>query len=535
MAVISGTQGNDWLSLDRGNDTVLLTGLAGDDTVSFDDNDHTGFVTVAGNLGDDSIITDSQENIRFFGGEGIDTLVWTGAFETLDIRGLLKGIERISSATDFDTITGSARGETLEGAEGTGTHHLYGRGGSDYLKSIGGLVDGGGGNDTLVSDGADMRGGRGNDVFVFPESDPLVDIWDFGEGDLLDLRDRALSFDDLAIGWRRGDLMITAPDGASVILHGLNPPEYFTVEDVILGPRVPETVLGTAGDDLIKRWEGDWRITGADGNDTISVRGGTSTVWGQAGDDVLRTTSLVGSKFFGGDGYDTFEWTGTSPLLLDVVRGPDGTLRSVEKIVAGLSEAQIRGSNHGETIVGGDGFDGLFGRGGDDSIDGGGGSDNLRGGGGNDTLCTEDGTVYGRIGDDRIEATDYAYLYGNRGNDTLVSYSYAGEVSGGAGNDALFLTAEGKKVNGGSGSDTLAVFTTYLPLGPGVIHFQDFEDGIDKLDLSAWYETFEEVVAKARETVTGHLVIDLDADGIAKTLDLTPIRPFQLTPDDVIL
>ncbi|MDJ0822215.1 MAG: Hint domain-containing protein [Paracoccaceae bacterium] len=121
----------------------------------------------------------------------------------------------------------------------------------------------------------------------------------------------------------------------------------------------------------------------------------------------------------------------------------------------GSSFTTVQGEFFHENIYGGANDDSLDGGGGDDSILGRAGSDTLRGGDGDDTL------------------------------------------DGGAGEDALF---------GGAGAD----FFSGVSFGNGEKDLiVDFEPGVDEVDLSRFFDTFNDVLNAAVENVNGDVVINL--------------------------
>jgi hypothetical protein len=117
-----------------------------------------------------------------------------------------------------------------------------------------------------------------------------------------------------------------------------------------------------------------------------------------------------------------------------------------------LTQTGLAGDDviHGVSVA-----DKIDGRGGDDRIFGLDGKDSLKGGAGNDRL-------HGGSGKDK--------LFGDAGDDELKGGGGDDKLDGGAGND--FLT-------GGAGRDTFVFGGAF-----GVDSITDFEDGIDRIDLS---------------------------------------------------
>lgn len=129
-------------------------------------------------------------------------------------------------------------------------------------------------------------------------------------------------------------------------------------------------------------------------------------------------------------------------------------------------------------LTGKGGRDHLVGGAGDDQVSGHGGNDSLEGGKGNDKL-------YGGLGSDILNGNDGAdTLYGEAGNDTLKGGAGNDMLNGGAGKDILEGLEGADILTGGAGTDVFL----FRSMGeaasnlPDIIN--DFEHGIDRLDLS---------------------------------------------------
>lgn len=138
----------------------------------------------------------------------------------------------------------------------------------------------------------------------------------------------------------------------------------------------------------------------------------------------------------------------------DIGAGESGTdtISNFENVNTGNGNDIVYGNALGNTIVTGFGADHLFGLGGNDVLDGGASNDDL---------------------------------FGGIGNDTLLGGGGADNLTGGAGKDVLF----GGTGSGGDGAPDTFIFTslsdsTQTHSGRDVI--MDFEDGPDKIDLSAF-------------------------------------------------
>ncbi len=170
------------------------------------------------------------------------------------------------------------------------------------------------------------------------------------------------------------------------------------------------------------------RLAGATGNDSIDLRGMSSSnypnlrsirLFGGAGND-----TILGGEgddgIFGGAGNDNLDGQGGN----DQLKGGDGD----DIIAGGAGSDTINGGNGQDSITGDDGNDLITGEDGDDTVSGGAGNDTVLGGDGNDVLSGNDDsdTVLGEDGDDVVNggaAVDT--LAGNLGNDTFPGASPA--------------------------------------------------------------------------------------------------------------
>jgi serralysin len=114
----------------------------------------------------------------------------------------------------------------------------------------------------------------------------------------------------------------------------------------------------------------------------------------------------------------------------------------------------LQGTGAGDEINGGAGSDTIYGFGGRDALIGNGGDDTILGGDGNDHLVGGEGNDY---------------LYGENGDDSLFSGTGADHLWGGAGRDVFDYRYGANNSNLTQGVDTI----------------YDFEQGLDKIDLSA--------------------------------------------------
>ncbi|MFN7228850.1 MAG: calcium-binding protein [Synechococcaceae cyanobacterium] len=196
--------GNDTLEGGRGDDTVSYaaagsgvtvslaisgpqnTGGAGSDRLS-------GFENLRGSRFDD-ILSGDGENNELDGGEGIDTVSYSGAAARVVVSLALQGESQATEGAGedrlrgFENLRGSAFNDVLSGDGGANA--IEGGGGNDRMR-------GGAGLDTASYSGAaagndTLSGGGGADRFVVGPTPAAADadtVTDFVSGsDLLDLR-----------------------------------------------------------------------------------------------------------------------------------------------------------------------------------------------------------------------------------------------------------------------------------------------------------------------------------------------------------
>lgn len=244
----------------------------------------------------------------------------------------------------------------------------------------------------------------------------------------------------------------------------LNPGAYSSVGNrtgnmgIAIGTLIENFRSGSGDDDILGNRAAN-RLEGGGGNDTINGGGAADKLLGQGGNDIL----------LGGSGNDTlFGWKGN------------------DRLKGGSGNDGLYGSDGADRLMGGDGDDRMNGEVGRDSLYGDDGDDRLDGGAHNDFL---DGGAH----NDR--------LFGNRGDDW---------IKGGAGNDFLHGGIGNDVLIGGTGRDT---FRFRPGLDRDVI--RDYEDGVDRIDLTGFGLSGLADVKSAARKISDGLVLDFgDGDSL---------------------
>ncbi|MHA7774583.1 VWA domain-containing protein [Roseibium sp. M-1] len=329
-------------------------------------------------------------------------------------------------------------------AQASGDDVLIGGEGSDELR-------GGGGADTLIGDAGNDRllGGTGTDTLIGGEgNDRLeggggVDILNGGEGE--DVIDGGGGMD--IVNYSGSTARVVVNLGSQQAIGGDADGDHLSSIEGVTGTVYRDTLLGSAGDNILEGGDESDLLDGREGNDTLRGDNGNDILKGGGGDDILS----------GGDGEDLiFAGSGN-----DTVFGGDG----FDRIYGGAGDDQIYAGSSNDIVNAGDGADVINGGSGNDLIYGQAGSDNIFGADGNDKLYGGDGNdiLSGGSGGDR--------LYSGQGNDAIF---------GGGGSDLIYFDAGDDKLYGGSGADRFVIFADQ-----GADHLFDYTSA-DILDISGF-------------------------------------------------
>ena len=358
------------------------------------------------------------------------------------------------------------------------------------------VVVGGAGDDYLVGMGGNtFTGDSGSDLFVLSYGSSAGDVFnvstitDFTAGEdvigLIGLGADTVELDTALPDTNISQALVTG--GLELFLDG-NQIAFLSGVDTLLEAEsfftatqsATNTIIGTAGDDVLTGTKYTDIIWAQAGNDTVYGLESDDIIGGGAGDDVL----------WGGSGDDTiYGSTG-----LDEIYGEDGD----DLIYAGTDN---------DTVDGGAGDDTIYAFTGDDQVLGGDGADVIGGGAGDDTLSggLGDDTIYGSAGADTVSGDGGDdLLFGGADNDTVDGGAGSDEIYGGAGNDTL---------TGGADADSFMFL-----LGFGDDSVTDFTLAEDTLgfDETLWGGglTEAQVVGAFASVVGSDVVFDFGASSV---------------------
>ncbi|MEM7470504.1 MAG: calcium-binding protein [Pseudomonadota bacterium] len=455
----------NYSAIDTGVQVNLATGVNNQsDTIA-------NFEYLATGDGDDSLQGDAQAN-QISGGGGSDTIVGGGGGDTLD-----------GGAGTQDWLDYSAMVSAIEVDLSDGSNNQ-----SDLLSNFENIVSGGGNDSLAGSSGSNtILGGSGADTI---SGGGGADTLDGGVG-LADLIDYS------AIG---SNVVVDLSDGSN------NQSDLLLNFEQVSGGGGSDSLIGSAGNNVIE---------GGLGADTISGLGGSDTLDGGGGGVDWLDYSLVGSgvevdlsdgsnnqsdvisnfeNVLGGDGADELVGTSGSNVIegglgADTIAGAGGSdtldgggglldLLDYSDVSTGVSVNLGDGSNNQsdvisnfENLLGGSGDDDLFGTSGSNLIEGGLGADTITGLGGSDTL-DGGGGVFDALDYSAIASgvnvdlsdgsnnqsdviTNFEQVFGGAGSDTLSGTSGSNVINGGGGSDSLYGGGGNDTINGGGGADVI--------------------------------------------------------------------------------
>ena len=334
-----GGDGNDTIRGGDGNDLIRggadddeLFGGKGDDTLIGDG----GADIMKGNDGNDRMIWNNGDGSDVMeGGNGWDTAEVNGSDDAGDAFRISAGEDgRVDfERTNFGNFTldiGST--EVLE---------VNGGGGNDFIKGeagLAGLIDlklsGGAGNDTLIGGDSDdhlsggddadvLIGGVGDDLLVGDRGNDIMEggagndrmIWNNGDGS--DIMEGGAGWDTVEVNGSDslGDVFEISLGADGRVDFARTNFGNFTLD---IGSSEVVELNGGGGDDVITAQNGlrnvvELRLSGGEGNDTITGGNGNDWISGGAGNDTMS----------GRAGADVFVFTEGHDTITDFQQGVD--------------------------------------------------------------------------------------------------------------------------------------------------------------------------------------------------------------------
>ncbi|GIT89956.1 hypothetical protein JANAI62_05600 [Jannaschia pagri] len=472
------------------------------------------------------------------------------AMGTADIvnRGQMNGDVSLTLRSDSLTNTGTILGDVKTFA------------GADSIKNLGvilGDIETGDGGDTVDVRGGVVRGtidlGADDDRFITDTADMFV-IGGTGQDTIEAWADQRLFDQTTEV------LILKGTANSRGAGNGGN--------DTIFGNAGDNALFGFSGNDSLDGADGNDSVYGSFGSDTLTGGLGANFVHGGADDDFLRSfghadtmdggtgDDIIISDLFadggmlayggrgnddlisgigadtmdGGVGSDTVSFLGSNDRVvvnIDVNFTSGGTaegdvISNFENVTGGSGNDLLVGTESGNVLDGSFGDDSLRGEGGQDTLIGGAGADTLNGGDGSDFVSYADSFVRvvlnlgvgftsggDAMGDSFISIEN---AIGSQANDRIVGSAGDNILLGDKGRDALLGGAGADTLNGGDDADQLTggagadVFVIDDHFSNWVDTILDFEDGLDKIDLSRGGQRFSDLTI---QTSGADLTIDV--------------------------
>ena len=380
ITTLSGASSSDYT-------TLLGTELA--DTFALD----TDKVHVEGLEGGDTVTAaNTLVDVKVYGGAAADTVSFSGAIE--------KGFLSLQAGNDSFTVSKEFQGEIYAG-KGVDSLTFTKNVSSSTIKSDNG-------NDTITAS-ADVIGSLINSK---TDDDKITISGDLNTSSVY--------------GGKQADT-ISVNDVTSSIVSGDKQRDKITIN----GDLSSATIKG--GDDI----------------DTITLASTvssstSSTVYGDAGNDVITNSSTVAVILDGGDDDDSITAKGAAKHTIFGGSGDD-----VIDATVGDLDVVLDGGVGDDSIVSSDGADSITGGAGDDTIASGVGKDTISSGAGEDIITLSDSDDYVTAGADNDEitfATAKQTIFGGKGDDSFIynnvaDLTFEDSLSGDAGSDVLELKA----------------------------------------------------------------------------------------------
>ncbi len=486
-----------------------------------------------GGDGNDTLIAKATDAL-IDGGNGIDTVRFAVGFSAAVLTDAkLRGIEKVvitkegtydfSSQSEGLNIIGSDQSDTITGGKGADT--IVGGAGADEIR-------GGAGNDELNVDGDDLLidGGTGIDTVVFAAD--VSDVVDLALVNVEKILIKSEGSGDYDFSSQIEALDITASGCGDNVTGGGG-------ADTIRGGAEADMLKGGDGNDILYAGDNDL-IAGDDGIDTVVFSDNVSSN-NLENDDLSGADKIVLAKRAAGF-YD-FKVQEENLII-------SGTAYA-DSIIGGVGANSISGLAGLDSLVGGEDNDTLSGGDGHDTLEGGLGSDKLIGGAGNDVLAADDSDalIDGGTGSDKVQFADGIFaanlldkdlvnvevveitnigdasydfsaqtealtIRGDIGNDSITGGKGVDQLYGGDGDDELVARDTDARIDGGAGEDTVK-FSTAV----SVRNLSDFDlvgieavaitsKGNARYDFSVQTESLEIDGGTGKDTIIGGIASD---------------------------
>lgn len=377
--------------------------------------------TLLGTQADDTFITESN-NLYIDALQGADTISGASGVENLTVK----------AGEGRDNIT--IRAEILNGFLDLGPDEDR-----VEMEDFDGTIYGGGGSDLLITSSARtttnslIRGNGGDDMFEFNSAKNSIIN---GNADDDNISISAKTTASQIYGGRQKDT-ITISEAADSLIRGDANEDIITIE----GNLANTTINGNAGDDTIVISSGTVSMStvyGGKGIDNIDIGGDSIFVKGGADADDIDITSNNNHTVYGDAGNDLIDSSSNKAVFIDGGNGGDTIT---------ITAAAINDAIH--TINGAAGNDSISGTSGKELIDGG-TKDS-----GNDTIISNGGddTIYGRAGNDTImlNSAGLVHVQAGGGDDlvevSLASLSFDDIIKGERGHDTLAVVGTSANFN----------------------------------------------------------------------------------------
>ncbi|WP_411352768.1 calcium-binding protein [Leisingera aquaemixtae] len=458
----SAWDGGEYIETYGGNDTIqsgtgndTIDGGAGDDTID-------------GGAGFDTLVYDetvNSYNFTFHDVRGFWVQTAPGSDYNFDQTDYVTNVETVQFHwTQLGVTEGNDFSNVLSSSGTSNSVFIHGRGGHDTITGGDGsdYFLGGAGNDRVTGGLGhdDLYGGEGADTLSGDEGED----WLFG-GDGNDSLYGGANHDSLEGG--TGNDFLGGGDGS----------------DTLLGGEGNDTLASQDGDDLLYGGDGDDKFNGYDGNDTLIGGLGNDDIYGGRGqdraliDDAIANATIEKAGFLGefqitsADGVDVYSaveeiqftdrllaytWVSSASVTGD--QNPN-TIHDVLWVGSYYLGSRVDGATGDDYVFGYRGNDTLLGGTGNDQVEGDRGNDLLLGGQGADTLRGgyDDDTLQGGSGNDSLDGGFGAdILNGGNHRDTLQGSSGNDLLDGGRGRDKLLGGTGIDTLKGGNGADTLS-------------------------------------------------------------------------------